>query len=265
MSILEVKDVQKVFDNRKVLDGVNLTVEKGETMVIMGGSGCGKSTLLKIMIGQLKPGSGEVFIDGEEIVHLNDSEMDRVRLKFGMLYQGGALLNSLTLAQNVALPLTEHTHLDKKIIDIMVKMKLAQVGLAGFEKKMPSELSGGMKKRAALARAIALDPSIVFYDEPGAGLDPIVAAVIDRLIMDLSKKLGMTSVVVTHEMKSAFRIADKMAVLFKGRVIACGAPDEIKNSANPYVQQFIGGSLEAASVSAKDSTEEYIKSLVEGN
>ncbi|MBN2190099.1 MAG: ABC transporter ATP-binding protein [Candidatus Aureabacteria bacterium] len=263
--MLEVKGVQKVFDNRKVLDGVNLSVEKGETMVIMGGSGCGKSTLLKIMIGQLKPDGGEVFIDGEEIVHLKDSEMDRVRLKFGMLYQGGALLNSLTLAQNVALPLTEHTRLDRKIIDIMVKMKLAQVGLAGFEKKMPSELSGGMKKRAALARAIALDPSIVFYDEPGAGLDPIVAAVIDRLIMDLSKKLGMTSVVVTHEMKSAFRIADKMAVLFKGRVIAYGTSDEIKNSDNPYVQQFIDGSLEAASVSAKDSTEEYIKSLVEGN
>ncbi|MDD5645238.1 MAG: ABC transporter ATP-binding protein [bacterium] len=263
--MLEVKNVQKVFDGRKVLDGVNLSVGKGETMVIMGGSGCGKSTLLKIMIGQLKPDAGEVFIDGEEIVRLRDAEMDKVRLKFGMLYQGGALLNSLTLAQNVALPLTEHTRLDRKIIDIMVKMKLAQVGLAGFEKKMPSELSGGMKKRAALARAIALDPSIVFYDEPGAGLDPIVAAVIDRLIMDLSKKLGMTSIVVTHEMKSAFRIADKMAVLFKGRVIAYGTPEEIKKSDNPYVQQFIDGSLEAASVSAKDSTEEYIKSLVEGN
>ncbi|MEA3346842.1 MAG: ABC transporter ATP-binding protein [Candidatus Auribacterota bacterium] len=264
MAIIEVKNLVKIYDNRRVLDGINLKIEKGETMVIMGGSGCGKSTLLKILIGQLKPADGEVYIDGDEITHMTDSELDVVRRKFGMLYQGGALLNSLTLAENVALPLKEHTKLDKHIIEIIVKMKLAQVGLVGFENKMPAEMSGGMKKRAALARAIALDPHIVFYDEPGAGLDPIVAAVIDKLIMDLSKKLGMTSVVVTHEMKSAFRIADKMAVLFKGKVIELGTPEQIKNSNNPYVQQFVTGSLEATSISAKDSTEEYIKSLVEG-
>lgn len=210
-------------------------------MVIMGGSGCGKSTLLRHIVGAIQPDQGEILIDGVNIVGLKEDRMNEVRKKFGILFQSGALFNSMTVGENIAFPLKEHTELSSEVIDIIVKMKLDLVGLKGFDDLMPSEISGGMKKRVGLARAIAMDPQIVFYDEPGAGLDPIVLAVIDKLIVDLSKKLGITSVVVTHEMGSAFRIADRMAVLHNGKILEIGTPDEIKNSKHEYVHNFING------------------------
>lgn len=242
MDIIEVKNITKKYEDHTVLSGINLTIKKGETFVIMGGSGCGKSTLLRLLIGADKPDSGEIIIYSKNIVNLSQKELDEVRKKIGMLYQSGALFNSLTVGENIALPLTEHTKLAQDITEIMVKMKLELVGLSGFENLKPAELSGGMKKRAGLARAIAMDPEIVFYDEPGAGLDPVVTGIIDKLIKDLSQKLQITSVVVTHEMTSAFRIADRMAMLYNGSIIEIGTPQEIKNSKNPVVQQFITGS-----------------------
>ena len=239
--VIEVKDIVMKFGDRTVLDGVNLKIYKGETFVIMGGSGCGKSTLLRIIIGNLKPTSGKVFLLGQDITDLDEEEMDEIRKKIGMSFQSSALFDSMTVAENVSLPLIEHTKLEQGVIDIMIKMKLELVGLRGFEDLMPSELSGGMKKRVGLARAIAMDPQIVFYDEPTAGLDPIVASVIDKLIMDLSDKLSFTSVVVTHDMKSVMQIGNRIAMLYEGRVLEVGTPDEIKNSKNEMVQQFING------------------------
>ncbi|MDX9702006.1 MAG: ABC transporter ATP-binding protein [Candidatus Auribacterota bacterium] len=239
--MIEIKNLIKTYDNRRVLDDINLSIKQGETMVIMGGSGCGKSTLLRHIISLARPDSGQILIKGQDITVMNEARLVEVRKRFGMLFQSGALLNSLTVGENVALPLVEHTKLDRKIISIIVKMKLELVGLTGFENLMPSQLSGGMKKRVGLARAIAMDPELVFYDEPGAGLDPITTAVVDKLIMDLTKKLGITSIVVTHEMKSAFRIADRIAVLYKGKVVDIGTPEYIRNSKHPYVNQFING------------------------
>jgi phospholipid/cholesterol/gamma-HCH transport system ATP-binding protein len=214
-----VRDVAKSFDGRVVLDGINLDVLPGETMVIMGGSGSGKSTMLRLMIGSLCPDRGSIRLFGREICGLGEDDLNEVRKKFGILFQSGALFNSMTVAENVALPLHEHTELAANIIDIQVKMKLELVGLREHADKYPAQLSGGMKKRAGLARAMALDPRILFYDEPSAGLDPVTSAEIDKLIMDLSTKLGVTSVVVTHEMDSAFTIADRMAMLDKGRML----------------------------------------------
>ncbi|MFH1359443.1 MAG: ABC transporter ATP-binding protein [Candidatus Omnitrophota bacterium] len=241
---ISVRNLHRSFDGRKVLDGVNLDVYAGETFVIMGGSGCGKSTLLRHMIGALQPDSGQVFFGDKELTALPEEEKDKIKRRFGMSFQSSALLDSLSVAENVGLPLHEHTKLDPSIINIIVKMKLGLVGLRGFEHLMPSMLSGGMKKRVGLARAIAMDPEIVFYDEPTAGLDPVVAAVIDKLILDLSKKLLITSVVVTHDMNSVFRIADHIAMLHKGQVLQVGTREEIKNSTNLLVQQFIKGETE---------------------
>lgn len=218
--LVSCRGVVKVFDGRTVLDGINLDVYPGETMVIMGGSGCGKSTLLRLMIGSLRPDGGSVRLFGQEISSLSPGKMDEVRKKFGILFQSGALFNSMTVAENVALPLQEHTDLGREIIDITVKIKLELVGLREHADKYPAQISGGMKKRAGLARALALDPRVLFYDEPSAGLDPVTSAEIDRLIVDLTRKLGVTGVVVTHEMDSAFYIADRMAMLDKGRVLA---------------------------------------------
>ena len=245
-AILQARNIQHWFGQRKVLDGINFEVGEGETLVIMGGSGCGKSTLLRILIGLLQPSEGEVVILGREMARASEDQKNVIRKKFGMLFQGAALFNSLSAAENVALPIREHTQLDPDVIEMIVKVKLELVGLSGFENFKPYEISGGMKKRLGLARAIALDPKIVFYDEPGAGLDPIMASVIDRLIVDLTKKLKMTSVVVTHEMKSAFRIADRMIVLDQGRVVASGTAQEIQSSAHPYVRQFINGEIDDA-------------------
>lgn len=243
-TVIKVENLIKSFGQRRVLDGVSLEINGGETFVIMGGSGCGKSTLLRHLIGALKPDSGRVLIKDKDITQATEDEVDEIKKRFGMLFQSAALLDSLTVEENVSLPLREHTKLAPEIIKIMIKMKLSLVGLRGFEKYMPSELSGGMKKRVGLARAIAMDPDIVFYDEPTSGLDPVVGAVIDRLILDLSKKLLITSVVVTHDMQSVFRIADRIAMLHKGRILEIGTADEIKNCSNPIVQQFISGNVE---------------------
>jgi len=218
--VISCRNLVKKFDGRAVLDGINLDVYAGETMVIMGGSGCGKSTLLRVLIGSLRPEEGEVRLFGRRIDDLTDSQLDEVRKKIGILFQSGALFNSMTVAENVALPLEEHTDLGQEIIDIQVKIKLELVGLREHAAKFPAQVSGGMKKRAGLARALALDPRVLFYDEPSAGLDPVTSAEIDRLIVDLSRKLGVTSVVVTHEMDSAFTVADRMAMLDKGRMLA---------------------------------------------
>ncbi len=261
-AMIEIKNLVKRFGDRAVLDGINLSIPQGKITVIMGGSGCGKSTLLRNIIGLLQPEEGELWIDGQNIVGMDEMNMNQVRRKFGMLFQGAALFNSMTVGENVALPLKEHTDLSSDIIKIIVKVKLELVGLTGFENFRPYQISGGMKKRVALARAIALDPKIVFYDEPGAGLDPITASMIDQLILDLSRKLQITSVVVTHEMKSAFRIADQMIVLHKGKVLQIGTAEEIKNSENPYVQQFINGEPEGA-IPLKQTSDAYLKGLLE--
>lgn len=259
--IIQVSNIQKSFGDRKVLTGIHVDVEEGQTLVIMGGSGCGKSTLLRTLIGLETPDEGKVMILGEDFTAASEDNKNQIRKKFGMLFQGAALFNSLTVGENVALPLREHTELDDDIIRIIVKVKLELVGLTGFENLKPYEISGGMKKRVALARAIALDPKIVFYDEPGTGLDPITASVIDHLIMDLSKKLHMTSVVVTHEMTSAFRIADRMIVLQQGKVVASGTPDDIRKSTHPYVKQFIHGEKDGP-VTFKETSENYLKGIL---
>ncbi|MEL7485341.1 MAG: ATP-binding cassette domain-containing protein [Planctomycetota bacterium] len=201
------------------MDGLDLDVYKGETMVVMGGSGSGKSTTLRMMIGSVETTAGSIELFGTNICGMKPKQLNDTRKKIGVLFQSGALFNSMSIADNVALPLREHTDLDRDIIDIQVKIKLEQVGLREHADKFPAEISGGMKKRAGLARALALDPQILFYDEPSAGLDPVTSAEIDRLIIDLSKKLGVTSVVITHEMDSAFAIADRMAMLDKGKML----------------------------------------------
>lgn len=260
--MITVSGLSKSFGERIVLNGIDLEIPEGKITVIMGGSGGGKSTLLRHLIGLTRPDAGLISIDKENIVNLSSSQMNEVRRKFGMLFQGSALFNSMTVFENVALPLQEHTDLSEEIIKIIVKVKLELVGLTGFEDFMPFEISGGMKKRVALARAIALDPKIVFYDEPGAGLDPITASMIDQLILDLSQKLKITSVVVTHEMQSAFKIADQIVMLHKGKVLEIGSPDKIRNSQNPYVQQFINGEHEGA-IPFKQTSEAYLKGLLE--
>ena len=224
--VIVVRDLKKVFGTQAVLDGVNLDIHRGETLVVMGGSGCGKSTFLRLLIGSISSTSGTIEVLGHRLDVASDQELNNYRRRFGILFQSGALFNSMTIAQNVALPLEEHTDLDQSIIDIQVKIKLELVGLREHAEKLPSQISGGMKKRAGLARALALDPEILFYDEPSAGLDPVTSAEIDQLMLDLTKKLGVTSVVVTHEMDSAFTIADRMVMLDKGRSLMIGTRKE---------------------------------------
>src|SRR5213596_3316451 len=240
-SIIEVDQLVRRFGNRAVLDGISFNVHRGETLVIMGGSGCGKSTLLRHMIGSMKPTAGSVKLFGEEITGMKEREIERVRLRFGMLYQPGALLASLTVGENATLPLSQHTKKSPDEIEQIVKQKLEIVGLTGFEDLKPDEISGGMKKRVGLARALALDPELLFSDEPTSGLDPIMTAVVDELTLNLTKGTHMTAVVVTHDMTSAFRIATRMIMLGHGSIVAQGTPDEIRNSPNPEVQQFING------------------------
>jgi len=259
--IIVIKDLIKTFGDRRVLNGVNLTIYRGETFVLMGGSGCGKSTLLRHMIGSHKPDSGSVSLMGGELSALDEDKMDNVKKKIGMLFQSGALFDSMTVGENVSLPLREHTKLDEDVIKIVVKMKLELVGLRGFEDMMPSQLSGGMKKRVGLARAIVMDPEVVFYDEPTAGLDPIVGAVIDKLILDLTKKLSITSVVVTHDMNSVFRIADRIAMLHQGKIIAKGTSEEIEKSDDGMVKQFIKGDPDGP-VSFFKEKGDYLKDLI---
>src|SRR5439155_2657662 len=219
---IKVDAVTKVYSGRVILDAIKLDVYQGETLVILGGSGSGKSTLLRLMIGNVRPDGGDVIGLGKSLCNMTSKELDDYRRSIGVLFQSGALFNSMSVADNVALPLREHTDLAEPTIDIMVKIKLELVGLREHADKMPSELSGGMKKRAGLARAIALDPKILFYDEPSAGLDPVTTSEIDQLICDLNQKLGVTSVVVTHDMGSAFRIADRMVLLDRGKFVVSG-------------------------------------------
>src|SRR3989339_94422 len=240
---IQVKNLVKVFDGRKVLDNINFDIYQGETFVIVGGSGCGKSTLLRVMAGGLDPTSGQVFFNGKDMGVLDREGKEKVKRRFGMSFQSAALLDFLTVEENVSLPLKEHTKLDDDIIRIIARMKLNFVGLKGFENYFPSQISGGMKKRVGLARAIAMDPEIVFYDEPTVGLDPVICAVVDQLILDLTKKLNLTSIVVTHNMESVFRIADRIAMLYNGKLLQVGTKEEIKNSDNAIIQQFIKGEI----------------------
>lgn len=260
-SAVSVRGVVKRFNGRTILAGVDLDIVRGRTTVIMGGSGSGKSTLLKHLIGILKPDEGDILYSGESIVRYSEAQMAERRKRMGMLFQGAALFNSLSVGENVAFPLREHTRLPDSVIRTVVKLKLQQVGLRGFEDLRPSELSGGMKKRVGLARAIAMDPEIVYYDEPSAGLDPIGTAAVDHLINELTRKLGFTSVVVTHDMTSAFRIADYMAMLHKGRIVAYGSPEQIRHHPESVVQQFVTGSAEGI-IPMEAAREEFIRDLL---
>lgn len=239
--VVEVANLTRKFGNRTVIDNLSFTIHRGETMVIMGGSGCGKSTLLRHIIGVMKPTAGSVKIFGDEITTMNDRKIADVRRRFGMLFQSGALLASLTVGENVALPLLHHTDMSVDEVQETVSQKLQMVGLTGFEKLKPAEISGGMRKRVGLARALALDPELLFSDEPTSGLDPIMTAVVDKLTLELTDGSNLTAVVVTHDMTSAFRIATRMIMLGRGTIIAQGTPDEIRTSPDPEVQQFING------------------------
>ena len=224
------------------MHGLSLDIPDKKTVVIIGRSGCGKSVLLKHMIGLLKPDSGKILVKGKDIAKLDDKELDEARKHFGMLFQGAALFDSLTVAENVGFALTRFTKKSPAEIRKLVKEKLALVGLENVEDKKPAELSGGMKKRVGLARAIAMDPEIMLYDEPTTGLDPIMSDIINELIVELQKKLKMTSVVVTHDMKSAYQIGDKIAMMYEGKIIEEGTPKEIQHTKNAVVKQFIKGS-----------------------
>jgi len=237
--MISLRDVRVSYGEVEILHGITFEVKHGETLVILGGSGSGKSTLLRTLVGLEKPSSGEIWIKGKNIAAISDGELDEIRKKIGMSFQGGALFGSMSVGENVGLPLREHTKLEDSTIEIMVRLKLEQVGLEGFEYYMPSQLSGGMKKRAAVARALAMDPQILFFDEPSAGLDPIIAAGIDQLILELKQAFRMTIIVVTHELASAYLIADRMVLIDKGRVIAMGTTAEMRASTQPRVRQFL--------------------------
>lgn len=239
--MIVITDLFKSFGKNQVLKGVNIQINKGEVVVIIGRSGCGKSVLLKHIIGILKPDRGKIEVFGKDITKLNDSKLNEIRMKFGMLFQGAALFDSLTVRENVGFFLYEHTKLNNETISRIVSEKLKLVGLAGVEDLMPAALSGGMKKRVGLARAIAMEPEIILYDEPTTGVDPIMANAINELIKDLQSKLSLTSIAVTHDMTSAYHIADRIAMLYDGKIIEVGSPDEIRNTKNPIVKQFITG------------------------
>lgn len=284
-SVISIRDLAKTFPDQegrevRVLDRITFDVKPGETLVIMGGSGCGKSTLLNCLIGELTPNEGQIFYktrtmsEPVNLLAMEEEALNALRMQFGILFQSGALFNSMTVAENVALPLKEHSYVDPSIIDIVVTLKLEQVHMRPHRDKMPSQLSGGQKKRAGLARATALDPEILFYDEPSAGLDPVTSAAIDDLIMDLSKKLRVTSVVVTHEMDSAFRIADRMVMLDRGRVLKIGArsefektrdtpPDELAGDEERLIHQFLNGNTQGPLTDA-EGLSEYEKWIIAG-
>ncbi|MFH0981184.1 MAG: ATP-binding cassette domain-containing protein [Planctomycetota bacterium] len=283
--VISVRNVVKSFEDAegrsaRVLDGVSFDVLRGETLVIMGGSGCGKSTLLNCLIGEYDIDEGEILYCTKEmdaavnIAGMDERELNDIRRRIGILFQSGALFNSLTVSENVALPLQEHSYVDPSIIDIVATLKLQQVKMLAHRDKYPAQLSGGQKKRAGLARATALDPEILFYDEPSAGLDPVTATAIDELMMDLSKKLQVTSVVVTHEMDSAFRIADRMIMLEKGRVLKLGgraefealrdaAPHQLQSDTERLICQFLNGANTGPLTDA-DGLSEFEKLIISG-
>src|SRR5580698_3785443 len=238
-SVISVRALRVSYGEREILHGISFDVVRGETLVILGGSGSGKSTLLRTLVGIEKPSAGEIWIKGRDLAKTSSEEMDEIRTKIGMSFQGGALFGSMTVGENVALPLREHTRLEDSTIEIILRLKLQQVGLEGFEYYTPAQLSGGMKKRAAVARALAMDPEILFFDEPSAGLDPIIAAGIDELILELKRAFHMTIIVVTHELASAFLIADRMLLIDKGNILALGTTEEMRSSTQPRVRQFL--------------------------
>ena len=257
--MISLRNLRVSYTGREILHGINFDVQRGETLVILGGSGSGKSTLLRTLVGLERPTSGEVWIRCKNFAAISEAERDEIRKHLGMSFQGGALFGSMTVGENVALPLVEHTKLEPSTVEIMVRLKLDQVGLSGFEDFLPSQLSGGMKKRAAVARALAMDPEILFFDEPSAGLDPIIAAGIDQLILELKKAFHMTIIVVTHELASAFLIADRMVLINKGDVVALGTTEEMKNSKHPKVRQFLDRIPEPAVAQELD----YLQMLTE--
>ncbi len=244
--VIEVRNLVTHYGDRQILKGINLDVYAGEIMVIMGGSGSGKSTLLNHLLGLLRPTAGTIRLFGEDINRADPMRMQELRKKIGVSFQSGALLSSLSVGENIMLPLSEHTGLDRTTMRIMVRLKMEVVGLAGFEHLMPAELSGGMTKRAALARAIAMDPKLLFCDEPSAGLDPVVSSQIDQLLLRLRDAMGMTMVVVTHELESAFTIADRICVLDKGSIIALGSVEEIRDHPSDRVQNLLNRRIEEA-------------------
>ena len=239
--MIEIKEVSKSFGEHRVLDNISLTINTGETKVIIGRSGCGKSVLLKHIVGILKPDKGNVFIDGYNITRLNDRDMKPILMKIGMVFQGGALFDSLTVGENVGFGPIEHFKLSMKEVLMRVEEALSMVELSGIGNLMPSELSGGMKKRVAIARALCIKPEVILYDEPTTGVDPITADAINELIRSLHDKLKVTSIVVTHDMKSAYKVADRIAMLYNGKIIAEGTSSEIQNTDHPVVHQFING------------------------
>ena len=242
--MIKLIDVYKSFGKQKVLDGLNLEIEDGKTTVIIGKSGGGKSVLLKHIIGLLKPDSGRVFIDDVDIAKLNDKELNEVRKKFGMLFQDAALFDSMNVGENVAFPLREHTKKKEDEIEEIVRERLKAVGLSGVENKMPSELSGGMRKRVGLARAVAMLPQIVLFDEPTTGLDPIMTEAINELIINTQKNFNLTCIVISHDIQSIFEVGHKIAMLYEGKIIEYGTPEEIRKSDNPVLTQFLSGSLD---------------------
>ena len=254
---IEVENLVSHYGERRILDEVSLRVEPGEIMVVMGGSGSGKSTLLRHMLGLNRPSAGRISLFGTDIGHASARELFELRRRMGVSFQSGALFNSLTVEENVAFPLREHTRLDDRTIRIMVRMKLEVVNLAGFGHLMPAQLSGGMIKRAALARALVMDPSMLFFDEPSAGLDPVVSADLDELILRLRGALQVTIVVVTHDLESAFRIADRITVLDQGRILISGTVEEVRNSSNERVQNLLNRRSEEIDIDA----DEYLRRL----
>jgi phospholipid/cholesterol/gamma-HCH transport system ATP-binding protein len=257
--VISVRDLHVQYGTTEILHGVSFDVTRGETLVIMGGSGSGKSTLVRTLIGLEKPSSGHVLIKGKDVAAIGEAELDEVRKKIGMSFQGGALFGSMTVGENVGLPLREHTKLEDSTIEIMVRLKLEQVGLEGFEYYMPPQLSGGMRKRAAVARALAMDPEILFFDEPSAGLDPIIAAGIDQLILELKRAFHMTILVVTHELASAFLIADRIVLIDRGNILAIGTTAEMQSSTQPRVRQFLDRVPEIETARESD----YLRALTE--
>ena len=241
---IRVVTLYKSFGEKDVLHGINIEVRQGESMVVIGGSGSGKTVLIKCIIGLMRPDQGEIHVDGLEITSLDEKRMNEVRKKFGMLFQGGALFDSMTVWENVGFGLRQQTRLGEEEIRRVASEKLALVGLKNVEDLMPAELSGGMRKRVSLARAIAMEPEILLYDEPTTGIDPIMADAINDLIVQMKEKLNVTSIAITHDMKSAYKIADRIAMLYQGKIIEVGTPGEIRNSSNPMVQQFIEGRSE---------------------
>lgn len=234
-----IENLSKRFNNNQVLKGLNLRIEKGETIVIMGRSGCGKSVLLKLIIGLIPPDEGKIWIDGNDITSLTGKQMDEMRKRFGMVFQSGALFDSLTVAENVGFSLSRHTDMSRDQVNQVVSEKLNLVGLPGIENSMPADLSGGMRKRVSLARAISMAPEIILYDEPTTGLDPITAGEINSLLSELHDKLKVTSIVVTHDLKSAFSTASRIAMLHDGNIVSIGTPEEFRKSTEPVVREFL--------------------------